>query len=78
MQVLSHGNTASTTGADIGAMLSPFTILDGVHIWLGGKYDGYIQNNIGHYGPVYGVLAVLLLAACLGGLAARYRKVSQV
>jgi ABC-2 type transport system permease protein len=70
------GQTATSTGARVAGLFSPFTILDGVRIWLGGTSPG-LDANPGRYGPLYGVLAVVLLAACLGGLAARYRKVSQ-
>ena len=70
------GLTATSTGARIAGLFSPFNILDGVRIWLGGTSPGE-DANPGHFGPLYGVFAVLLLAACLGGLAARYRKVSQ-
>jgi ABC-2 type transport system permease protein len=70
------GITATSTGARIAGLFSPFTILDGVRIWLGGTNQGE-DANPGHFGPLYGVVAVLLLAACLGGLAARYRKVSR-
>jgi ABC-2 type transport system permease protein len=70
------GMQATSTGARVAGLFSPFTILDGVRIWLGGTSPGEVANP-GHYGPLYGVLAVVLLAASLGGLAARYRKVSQ-
>jgi ABC-2 type transport system permease protein len=70
------GLTATSTGARIAGLFSPFTILDGVRIWLGGKSQGEVANP-GHFGPLYGIIALLLLAASLGGLAARYRKVSQ-
>jgi ABC-2 type transport system permease protein len=71
------GQTSTSTGARIAGLFSPFTILDGVRIWLGGTSPGFDPSTLGHLGPVYGVVAVLLLAACLGGLAARYRKVSR-
>lgn len=70
------GMTSTSTGARIAGLFSPFNILDGVRIWLGGTSPGE-DANPGHFGPLYGVVAVLLLAACLGGLAARYRKVSR-
>jgi ABC-2 type transport system permease protein len=70
------GPTSTSTGAQIGGLFSPFNLLDGVRIWLGGTSPGE-DANPGHFGPLYGVVAVLLLAACLGGLAARYRKVSR-
>jgi ABC-2 type transport system permease protein len=71
------GPDTTATGARIAGLFSPFTILDGVRIWLGGKSPGFDPPTLGHFGPVYGVVFVLLLAACLGGLAARYRKVSR-
>jgi ABC-2 type transport system permease protein len=70
------GTSATATGARVGGLFSPFTILDGVRMWLGGTSPGEVADP-GRYGPLYGVVAVILLAACLGGLAARYRKVSQ-
>ncbi len=70
------GTSATATGARVAGLFSPFTILDGVRVWLGGTSPGLVADP-GRYGPLYGVLAVVLLAACLGGLAARYRKVSQ-
>jgi ABC-2 type transport system permease protein len=70
------GMTSTSTGARIAGLFSPFNILDGVRIWLGGTSPGE-DANPGHFGPLYGVVGVLLLAACLGGLAARYRKVSR-
>jgi ABC-2 type transport system permease protein len=70
------GQAATSTGARVAGLFSPFTILDGVRVWLGGTSPGQVANP-GHYGPLYGILAVILLAASLGGLAARYRKVSQ-
>lgn len=70
------GMSSTSTGARLAGLFSPFNILDGVRIWLGGTSPGE-DANPGHFGPLYGVVAVLLLAACLGGLAARYRKVSR-
>jgi ABC-2 type transport system permease protein len=72
------GISATSTGARVAGLFSPFTILDGVRVWLGGDPSTGLVADPGHYGPLYGVLAVVLLAACLTGLAARYRKVSQV
>ena len=70
------GMQATTTAARLAGLFSPFTILDGVRMWLSGTSPGEVANP-GRYGPLYGLLAVVLLAASLGGLAARYRKVSQ-
>jgi ABC-2 type transport system permease protein len=76
--IQTEGGFGSTdAGAQLGGLLSPFTIIDGVRIWLGGKNQGLDPVNLGHYGPLYGIVTLILLAACLGGLAARYRKVSR-
>ena len=71
------GMSATSTGARLAGLFSPFTILDGVRVWLGGDPGTGLVADPGRYGPLYGLLAVVLLAACLAGLAARYRKVSQ-
>ena len=65
------------TGARVAGLFSPFTILDGVRVWLGGDPQTGLVADPGRYGPLYGLAAVILLAASLGGLAARYRKVSR-
>jgi ABC-2 type transport system permease protein len=70
------GMDATSAGARLAGLFSPFTILDGTRMWLGGTSPGEVADP-GHFGPLYGALAVVLLAASLGGLAARYRKVSQ-
>ena len=76
--IQTEGGFGSTqAGAQLGGLLSPFTIIDGVRIWLGGKNEGLDPVNLGHYGPLYGLVALIVLAACLGGLAARYREVSK-
>jgi ABC-2 type transport system permease protein len=71
------GFTATDVGAQLGGLLSPFTIIDGVRIWLGGTNQGLDPTSLGHYGPVYGLAALALLAASLGGLAARYESMSR-
>jgi ABC-2 type transport system permease protein len=65
-----------TTGAHLSGLVSPFTTLDGVREWLGGRSSGQEVQvpGVGHYGPLYGIMLLLLLAASLAGLAARYRK----
>jgi ABC-2 type transport system permease protein len=63
----------ATTGTHLSGLVSPFTTLDGVRQWLGGTSPGR-PPGVGHYGPVYGALLLVLLAASLGGLAVRYRK----
>jgi ABC-2 type transport system permease protein len=62
-----------TTGAHLSGLVSPFTTLDGVREWLGGTSPSLVPG-VGHYGPLYGAMVLVLLAASLGGLVARYRK----
>jgi len=61
-------------GARLAGLISPFTVLDGVRQWLGGTNPGPIPPP-GSVGAWYGVMFLVLLAASLGGLAARYQKV---
>ncbi|HEY2287680.1 MAG TPA: ABC transporter permease [Streptosporangiaceae bacterium] len=60
--------------AQVAGLISPFTVLDGLRQWLGGTTPGTIPDP-GGYGPLYGLMFVLLLAAGAGGLVLRYRKV---
>jgi len=67
----------------LAGLLSPFTLLGGVLRWLQGPPKPGVpirqalqQTIIGHFGPLYGVVFVLLLAAAVAGLIARYRRVS--
>jgi ABC-2 type transport system permease protein len=62
-----------TTAAHLSGLVSPFTTLDGVREWLGGTSPGEVPG-VAHYGPLYGVMLLVLLAASLAGLTARYRK----
>jgi ABC-2 type transport system permease protein len=71
------GTTATTAPVRLVGLLSPYTVIDGVRVWLGGTSPGEVPASLGPYGPLYGVVFVLMLAASLGGLAARYRKVSR-
>jgi ABC-2 type transport system permease protein len=62
-----------TNGQRLPGLLSPFTTLDGVRQWLGGTSPGPLAPP-GNFGVLYGLVFLVLLAASLGGLAARYRK----
>ncbi len=76
--VLRHGQLliASHPGAlaRLSGLISPFTDLDGLRLWLGGTTAGQIPSP-GSFGPLYGVMFLVFLAAAAGGLVARYRKV---
>ncbi len=58
----------------VSGLFSPFTLFDGVTRWLGGTNPADNVRNPGGFGAVYALVLVVLLAACLAGLAARYRK----
>jgi ABC-2 type transport system permease protein len=60
--------------ARLSGLISPFTDLDGLRQWLGGTTRSDIPNP-GHYGALYGVMFLIFLAAGIGGLIARYRRV---
>ena len=62
-----------TTATHLVGLVSPFTTLDGVRQWLGGTSPGPLPG-VGGYGALYGAMFLVLLAASVGGLFARYRK----
>jgi ABC-2 type transport system permease protein len=62
-----------TTAAHLSGLVSPFTTLDGVRQWLGGTSPGPLPG-VGSYGALYGAMFLVLLAASVGCLFARYRK----
>jgi ABC-2 type transport system permease protein len=60
-------------GAKIGGLFSPFTLMDGVRRWLGGLNADQVPKP-GSFGVVYAIVLIALVAGCLYGLLARYRK----
>jgi len=60
----------------VSGLFSPFTLFDGVRMWLGGRGAAPADNvpHVGAFGAVYALVLVVLLALSLAGLAARYRK----
>jgi ABC-2 type transport system permease protein len=60
--------------AKLAGLISPFTMLDGLRMWLGGTTPGLIPRPGGD-GPLYGLMFVVFLVIGVGGLIARYRKV---
>jgi ABC-2 type transport system permease protein len=68
--------TNASLAVKIGGLLSPFTLMDGVRRWLGGLAPGQVPNP-GSFGVVYAVVLLALVAGCLYGLVARYRKAAQ-
>jgi ABC-2 type transport system permease protein len=68
-----HGGAAAPLAARLAGLISPVSVLEGVRQWLGGTSFSPVPRP-GGVGALYGVMFLLLLAASLGGLAARYRK----
>ncbi len=60
--------------ARFSGLISPFTDLDGLRMWLGGTTPGIIPDP-GSFGPLYGLMFVVFVAAGIGGLVLRYRRV---
>lgn len=60
------------TTQQLGGLFSPATVLAGVRVWLAPEPDSI---DLGDFGPLYGVVALALVAACAGLLLVRYRKV---
>ena len=58
----------------VSGLFSPFTLFDGVRMWLGGTNLADGVSNPGSFGAVYALVLVAITALCLYGLAARYRK----
>ena len=65
---------APSLAEKVSGLFSPFTLFDGVRMWLGGTDPADNVPNPGGFGAVYAVVLVLITALCLAGLAARYRK----
>ena len=67
--------------ASLAGLISPFTLLGGVLRWLQAPRGDLLPSQmlqattVGHYGAVFFVVFVLLTAAAVAGLIARYRKV---
>jgi ABC-2 type transport system permease protein len=73
---ITAGGDAATAslGAKLPGLLSPFTVFEGIRQWLGGGPSASSVPPPGNVGAAYLAMAVLLLVAALGTLAARYRK----
>jgi ABC-2 type transport system permease protein len=67
-------SAAPSLAEKVSGLFSPFTLFDGVRMWLGGTTIGDNVPNPGGFGAVYALVLLIILALCLAGLAARYRK----
>jgi ABC-2 type transport system permease protein len=61
-----------TTAQQLAPLVNPATLLNGVETWI--YRDDKL--DIGRYGPLYLVVAVALVTACVWATVARYRKVT--
>ncbi|HEY0717894.1 MAG TPA: ABC transporter permease [Streptosporangiaceae bacterium] len=55
-------------------LVSPFTLLDGVRLWLGGTTPGAVPAPGGTWGTGYLLLLLALVAGSVAELVTRYRK----
>lgn len=58
----------------VAGLFSPFTLFDGVRMWLGGTNAADNVADPGGFGAAYALVLLILFGLCLYGLAARYRK----
>jgi ABC-2 type transport system permease protein len=58
----------------VAGLFSPFTLFDGVRMWLGGTNSADNVADPGGFGAAYALVLLILFGLCLYGLAARYRK----
>jgi ABC-2 type transport system permease protein len=65
---------APSLAEKVSGLFSPFTLFDGVRMWLGGTDPADNVTNPDSFGAVYALVLVIITALCLVGLAARYRK----
>jgi ABC-2 type transport system permease protein len=65
------------TGAELAGLVSPTSLVQGVRAWIFGPAPNESTSAIGDFGPVYGLVAVALVAACVALLLARYRKLAR-
>ena len=68
-----HGPPPSLAEKAAG-LFSPFTLFNGVRMWLGGTNPADNVPKPGAFGAVYALVLIVLVGLCLAGLAARYRK----
>jgi ABC-2 type transport system permease protein len=66
----------SETANQLAGLVSPVTLVGGIGDWLF-EPAGSEELGIGPFGPLYGLVAALLVAGCIAFLLLRYRKVSE-
>ncbi len=68
------GPPAVSLAQKVAGLFSPFTLFDGVRMWLGGTNHADNVAKPGGFGAVYALVLLIVFGLCLYGLAARYRK----
>jgi ABC-2 type transport system permease protein len=69
--------TPVNTGEKVSGLFSPFTLIDGTRTWLGTPTAAdQVPKQLGAFGAVYALVLLVVVALCLTGLTARYRKAS--
>jgi ABC-2 type transport system permease protein len=63
----------SKTATELAGLASPATLVSGIGDWL---FETGGEAGIGGYGPLYALVTLGLVAACVALLLARYRKVA--
>jgi ABC-2 type transport system permease protein len=74
VQITPGSGPQVSMGEKVSGLFSPFTLMDGVRRWLGGREIALNVLKPGSFGAVYALVLVLITALCLAGLFARYRK----
>jgi ABC-2 type transport system permease protein len=68
------GPPVPSLGEKVAGLFSPFTLFNGVRMWLGGTNPADNVPKPGAFGAVYALVLIALVGLSLAGLAARYRK----
>lgn len=71
---LAGGPPAPGLAEKVSGLFSPFTLFNGVRMWLGGTNPADNVPKPGAFGAVYALVLIILVGLCLAGLAARYRR----
>ena len=67
----------SRTGAGWAGLLSPYSLVDGVQVWLFGTPSATVAGPPGHVGgPVFALVTAAVVAVCYLLLLRRYRRVT--
>ena len=71
---LAGGPPAPSLAEKVAGLFSPFTLFNGVRMWLGGTNPADNVAKPGGFGAIYALVLIVLVGLSLAGLFARYRK----